>query len=153
MAEYLEATFDKFTFRVATDRIYSSEGVWILQDPQQGVDRVRVGLSDYVQQHNGDVAFVHVKTPGSILDTGDDFAEIETMKATFTLPSPFVGTVAEINAALDQMPELVNQDPFDKGWLAVFEVKDWPTARASLLEPDAYFAFMRSQVEQELKQP
>ena len=54
MPEYLETTADKFTFRVATDRLYSPEGVWILPEPD--AKRVRVGLADYLQQHNGDVA-------------------------------------------------------------------------------------------------
>ncbi len=55
MPKYLETTADKFTFRVATDRLYTAEGVWVL--PEADGKRVRVGLVDYLQQHNGDVAF------------------------------------------------------------------------------------------------
>ena len=63
MPEYLETTADKFTFRVATDRLYTPEGVWVLPEP--GSTRVRVGLADYLQQHNGDVAFANVKPVGT----------------------------------------------------------------------------------------
>ena len=63
MPEYLEMTADKFTFRVATDRLYSPEGVWVLPEPDG--TRVRVGLADYLQQHNGDVAFANVKPAGT----------------------------------------------------------------------------------------
>jgi hypothetical protein len=68
MPEYLEMTADKFTFRVAKDRLYSAEGVWVLPEP--GSTRVRVGLADYLQQHNGDVAFANVKPAGTKLAVG-----------------------------------------------------------------------------------
>ena len=58
MPEYLETTFDKFTFKVAADRSYCPDGIW-LQDLGEG--RVRVGVTDFVQQHSGDVAFASVK--------------------------------------------------------------------------------------------
>ncbi len=151
MPEYLETTADKFTFRVATDRLYSAEGVWVLWIQPQGENRVRVGLSDYLQQHSGDVAFVHPAPIGTKLVTGDVLAELETMKMILTLPSPVAGTVVEVNEALDLTPEIVNQDPYDKGWLAVLEVDNWETERARLLEPQAYFAVMQSQVNEELK--
>jgi glycine cleavage system H lipoate-binding protein len=55
MPKYLETTVDKFTFRVTTDRLYTAEGVWVL--PEADGKRLRIGLADYPQQHNGDVAF------------------------------------------------------------------------------------------------
>ena len=151
MSEYLETTVDKFTFRVATDRLYSAEGVWVLWLQPQGGNRIRVGLSDYLQQHSGDVAFVHPKPVGTKLTPGDELAELETMKMVLTLPSPIAGTVVEVNEALDLTPEVVNQDPYDKGWLAVLEVDNWEAERARLLEPQAYFAVMQSQANEELK--
>jgi glycine cleavage system H lipoate-binding protein len=72
MPEYLEATVDKFVFRVAADRLYSAEGVWV-QPLGQGV---RIGLTDYLQQRSGDVAFVHAKPPGTKLRAGDELAEV-----------------------------------------------------------------------------
>ena len=99
MPKYLEMTADKFTFRVATDRLYSPEGVWILPEPDS--TRVRVGLADYLQQHNGDVAFANVKPAGTKLAAGDQFAEIETIKAMVDLHAPVSGTIVEVNAALN----------------------------------------------------
>ena len=60
--------------------------------------------------------------------------------------------VVEINQALELTPEIVNQDPYGKGWLAVIEVGNWEGDRAKLLDPQAYFTLMREQAEQELKQ-
>ena len=152
MPEYLETTIDKFTFKVATGRLYSAEGVWVLWLQPESNSRIRVGLSDYLQQHSGDVAFVHPKPVGTKLAAGDELAELETMKMVLSLPSAVAGTVVEVNQSLDLNPEVVNQDPYDKGWLAVLKVENWEAERAKLLEPPAYFSVMQSQVDEELKQ-
>lgn len=146
MPKYLETTIDKFVFRVAADRFYSPEGVWALSEG----DRVRVGLTDYLQQRGGDVAFVHVKPSGTRLAGGDEFAELETIKTNQSLISPLDGTVAEVNTQLNETPEVINADPYGEGWLAVIEAADWATERTKLLDPEAYLALMRSQAEQEL---
>ena len=149
MPKYLEMTADKFTFRVATDRLYSPEGVWVL--PQPDSPRVRVGLADYIQQHNGDVAFANVKAAGTKLVAGGQFAEIETIKAMVDLHAPISGTIVEVNGALNMSPEAINQDPYEKGWLAVIEPAAWKEDRSKLLGPAAYFAVMQKQVEEDLK--
>jgi glycine cleavage system H protein len=149
MPEFLEMTADKFTFRIATDRLYSPEGVWVL--PQPDSPRVRVGLADYLQQHNGDVAFANVKPAGTRLALGDQFAEIETIKAMVDLHAPVGGTVVEVNAALNMAPESINQAPYEAGWLAVIEPAAWETERSKLLDAAAYFAVMQAQVQEDLK--
>ena len=149
MPKYLEMTADKFTFRVATDRLYSPEGVWVLPEP--GSTRVRVGVADYLQQHNGDVAFADVKPAGTRLTAGDPFAEIETIKAMVDLHAPINGTIVEVNAALNMSPESINQAPHEAGWLAVIEASAWDAERSTLLGPAAYFAIMQAQVQEDLK--
>jgi len=151
MTEFLETTVDKFTFRVATDRLYSSDGVWVLWLQPQRDRRVRVGVTDYLQQHSGDVAFVTVKPLGTKLQVGDDLAELETIKVNLMLASPVSGTIVAINDALELNPELVNQSPYEKGWLAEIDATDWEVGRASLLDAKDYFAVMRSQSEEEAK--
>jgi glycine cleavage system H protein len=152
MPEFLEKTFDKFTFRVATDRFYSSEGVWAFWVQPQEDNRMRVGLTDYLQQHSGDVAFVSIKPEGTILAPGEELAEIETIKMVLSLPAPVGGKVVEVNTALEMNPETVNKDPYGQGWLAVMEPTDWEGDRAKLLDAQSYFAVMQSQVEEELKE-
>jgi len=152
MPEYLEATHDKFTFRVATDRLYGEEGIWALRAAPQGNTEIRLGLTDFLQQRSGDVAFVSIKPKGTKLAAGDEFAQIETVKANVSLYSPVAGTVLEVNQALDRNPELVNQDPYGKGWFAIIQASNWDADRAKLLDPEAYFRSMQSQIEQELKQ-
>lgn len=151
MPEYLQTTIDKFTFRVARGRLYTSEGVWVLPVQSQSAQRVRVGVTDFFQQHNGDVAFANVKGPGTSLNDGEEFAEMETMKVNVSLPSPLAGTIAEVNQALELTPEIVNKDPYDKGWLAEIDVLDWDADRVKLLDAPAYLAVMQAQAEEELK--
>lgn len=152
MPEYLQTTIDKFTFRVAKDRLYTPDGVWVFWLQPEGPNRVRVGLTDFRQQHSGDAAFVHVKPVGARLQAGDDFAELETIKVNLILPSPVAGAILEVNEALELNPEIVNRDPYDKGWLAVIEATNWEAECVGLLEPQAYFEVMQAQVEREIKQ-
>lgn len=150
MAELLEITADKFTFRVAADRLYSPEGVWVRPE---SAARVRVGLTDFMQQHSGDVAFLSVKPAGTYLRAGDEFAELETVKVNLGVQLPVGGTVVQVNAALELTPEVVNEDPYGEGWLAVIEPASWEPDRAKLLDARAYLEVVRSRVEQELKDP
>jgi len=153
MPDFLEASVDQFTLRVATDRLYSADGLWVLCGLAQGGHRVRIGLTDFLQQHSGDIAFVTVKPPGTTLRVGDDLAEIETIKVNLVLPAPVSGGVVVVNEALQRAPELVNQSPYDTGWLAEVDATDWETDRTTLLDPEAYFAVMQAQVEEELNKP
>jgi glycine cleavage system H protein len=147
MTEFLETTVDKFIFKVAADRYYSSEGLWA----QQVGNRIRIGLSDFLQQRNGDVAFAEVKPEGTVLAVGDEVATIETIKVTISLTSPVRGKIVEVNPAMGTAPEAINQDPYDEGWLAVMEPADWEADRAALLDPRAYFTLMKGQAEEEAK--
>jgi glycine cleavage system H protein len=151
MPDYLQKTIDKFTFRVAKDRLYTIDGIWVLPVQGEGSQRVRIGVTDFFQQRNGDVAFANVKAAGVILRLGDEFAEMETMKVTVGLPAPVAGIIVEVNKALEMTPEVVNQDPYEKGWLAAIEVTDWEADRTNLLDALAYLSVMQTQAEEELK--
>lgn len=147
MTEFLETTVDKFIFKVATDRVYSSEGLWAQAEGK----RVRIGLSDFLQQRNGDVAFAEVKPVGTVLVAGEEVAEIETIKVNITYTSPVNGKIAEVNPAMNDAPEAINQDPYGEGWLAVIEASNWEIDKAALLDPQAYFKMMKGQAEEEAK--
>ena len=153
MSEVLETTAGKFRFRIPTDRLYSSEGTWVLAEEHEGTRRIRVGLSDFLQQHSGDAAFVAVKPLGTKVEAGDELVELETIKVTLSLVAPVAGTVVEINAALESSPEVVNQDPYGDGWLAVIEPTNWDADRGKLLEPTAYLSIMQAEIARELEKP
>lgn len=145
--EMLKVTVDKFTFLVPRGRFYSDAGVWVKPE----ASRARLGLSDFVQQSSGNVAFANVKLVGTKLERGDEFADIETVKVNVSLSSPVKGTIVEVNSRLAEAGELMNQDPYGAGWLAVIELADWASDRGPLLDPEAYLAFVKNQAEAEMK--
>jgi glycine cleavage system H protein len=147
MTEFLETTVDKFIFRVATDRKYNDEGVW----SQPAGERVRIGLSDFLQQRSGDVAFADVRPEGTQVSFGEEVAVIETIKVTIGLSSPLSGTVAEINPAMEDAPEVINQDPYGEGWLALIEPSDWDADSNRLMDAHSYFEQMKVEAEEEAK--
>lgn len=147
MTDYLETTVDKFIFRVATDRYYSDEGLWVKEEN----GRLRIGLSDFVQQRSGDVAFAEIKPAGTALAVGDEAAVIETIKVSIVFTSPVTGNLIEVNPAMEEAPEAINQDPYGEGWLAVIEPADWAADRSRLLDAQAYLVRMQAQAEEEAK--
>lgn len=147
MTTYLEFTLDKFTFKVAEDRSYNAEGLWA----KAGNGKVRIGLSDFVQQRSGDVAFAEVKPEGTQLAAGDEVAVIETIKVDTIFTAPLSGEVTAVNPAMEDAPEVINTDPYGEGWLAEIDPADWETDRANLLTPQAYFERMKLEAEEEAK--
>ncbi len=145
--EMLELTVDKFTFRVPKDLYFNDGGVWVRLEGH----RARLGLSDFAQQRSGDMAFAEVKPVGTTLKLGDEFASVETIKVNVILPSPVTGAIAEINRALEDAPELINQDPYGKGWLVRVELTNWEANKVKLLDAEAYYALIKRQAEEEVK--
>jgi glycine cleavage system H protein len=145
MSDYLEYTLDKFTFKVATDCLYTTEGVWAKADGE----KVTVGVSDFFQQRNGDVAFAEVWEEGSAVSVGDEFANIETIKVDIELLCPVSGKITSVNETLELEAEVINQDPYGAGWLAVIEADAWSADQANLLTPQAYFEHMKVQAQEE----
>lgn len=147
MTEYLETVIDKFIFRISKECFYNSEGVWAKLDGEQ----VKIGLSDYVQQRSGDVAFVEVKPEGTKLNFNDEIAVIETIKVDISFSSPLAGTIVEVNPAMEEEPEVINQQPYSKGWMATIQPDNWEADKARLLDPQQYFAQVQVEARKELE--
>jgi glycine cleavage system H protein len=148
MTEFLEFTLEKFTFKVAADRTYSKEGVWAKQDG----DQVILGMSDYLQQRSGDIAFADIVEAGTALVMGEPFADIETIKADLELAGPVSGTVQAVNEKLDFEPEIINQDPYEQGWMAVVLATNWNSERTNLLSPEAYLEQIKIDARHEIEE-
>lgn len=146
MPEFLVTTVDKFTFRIASDRLYSEAGVWAKEEG----NLVRIGLSDFVQQRSGDVAFAEIKPAGKKVAYDDEIAMIETIKVNISLGSPLGGTVLKSNPAMESAPEAINLDPYGDGWLAVIEPEAWASDKTRLLSAQAYFERIKLEAEQEV---
>lgn len=148
MTDFIELTVDKFTFRIATDRNYDAQGLWLRDTP----GGVRVGLSDYLQQRIGDVAFAEVKPEGTLLQVGEEIASLETIKVNLAVSSPLAGTVSARNPLLETEPEVLNADPYGNGWLA--DVTPDPGSTdgedVSVLTPEEYLAVIEAEARSEV---
>jgi glycine cleavage system H protein len=83
-----------------------------------------VGISDFAQQQLGDITFVELPEVGDEFAPNDEIAVVESVKAASDIYSPLSGKVVEVNKELDSTPELVNSDPYIKGWLFKIEISD-----------------------------
>ncbi len=143
----LEVSVDKFIFRVPEAPIFSDEGIWVVVEGSQG----RMGLSDFAQQINGDIAFANVQPSGTEIRKGDEFGSIETVKVNVGLPSPVKGRIIEVNPLLKDSPEVINQDPYGKGWMVVMELLDWEHDKAGMLDAPHYLEKVKEKADAELK--
>ncbi|MBQ7448711.1 MAG: glycine cleavage system protein GcvH [Paludibacteraceae bacterium] len=113
--------------------LYTNEHEWIRIEG----DEAFVGITDFAQSELGEIVFVDVPTLGETIDQGEVFGSVEAVKTVSDLNMPLSGEVLEINEDLDAAPELVNQDPYGKGWMIRIKVKDI-AEKSNLLDAKAY---------------
>lgn len=106
--------------------------------------QITVGITDHAQELLGDLVFVELPEVGSELQAGDACATVESVKAASDVYAPLSGRVTEINDALADAPEKVNESAFAEGWLFRMEVSD-PAQLASLLDAATYQAMIESE--------
>jgi len=145
--DMLALTVDKFIFRFPRGLHYSEAGMWIKQEGSL----LRMGMSDFSQQRNGDIAFATLAPAGTLLEVGDEIGSIETVKVNMSLPSPVKGIIVEVNSQLQESPELINQDPYGKGWLVVLKPENLAQDLGRLLAAEAYCNLAKQQAEAEMK--
>lgn len=95
------------------ERYYTETHEWVAVDGNVAT----VGITDFAQSQLGDVVFLELPRVGRLLEAGDTFGVVESVKAASDLYAPVAGTVVEVNEALSDAPETVNHDPLEKGWL------------------------------------
>ena len=123
---------------VPADLKYTKDHEWARIDGR----RVTVGITQHAVEALGDVTLVGVDAKvGAALTAGKPFGTVESVKAVSDLFAPVSGALVEVNAALNNNPERVNESPYDNGWMVVIEVSD-AGALGELLDADAYTAFL-----------
>jgi|SRR5690625_1735943 len=106
---------------VPEDLRYGKDHEWV---KDEGNGRVRVGITQFAQQELGDVVFVELPETETTVEKDDGFAVVESVKAVSDIYAPVAGTIVEANTDLEANPELINEDPFGKGWIAVISMSD-----------------------------
>jgi glycine cleavage system H protein len=112
---------------------YSPTDEWV----RVGGDRATVGITDYAQHELGDVVYLDLPDVGRHLKEDDLFGTVESVKAVADLISPVTGEVVEVNEALADAPEVINQDPYGRAWMMVVKLDD-PSEVAGLMTADQY---------------
>ena len=122
------------------DRKYTREHEWIkIEDPASG--QALAGITAYAQDQLGDIVYVDLPQPGTEIQHMAKMGEVESVKAVSDLYSPVSGQVIEVNQGLIDHPELVNQDPFEGGWLLRVAMSD-ASEVDTLMSAEEYDSFI-----------
>ena len=121
---------------IPTDRRYTKEHEWAVVDG----DVMTVGITDYAQDSLGEIVFVELPEVGAEFSLGDTFGVVESVKAASDLFAPVSGEVIEVNDALTDTPEVVNEDPYDAAWMIKVKLAD-PGEVDDLMDAAAYAAY------------
>ncbi len=116
---------------------YTKDHEWVALDGNVAT----IGITDFAQRELGDIVYVEVDTIGQALEAGAVFGTVEAVKTVSDLYLPVSGTIAELNEALNNAPELVNTDPYGAGWMVKMTV-DNPEDVAALMDSAAYQALV-----------
>ena len=116
---------------------YTKEHEWIRIEG----DEAYVGITEFAQRELGDIVYVDINTVGQEIDQNEIFGTVEAVKTVSDLYIPVSATVLEVNADLNNSPELVNSDPYGKGWMIKIKFSD-PSQLDQLLTADAYSALV-----------
>ena len=123
-----------------TNLRYHKDHEWVRVEGKQAT----VGISNFAQDALGDIVFIELPKVGVTVTAGQKIGEIESTKTTSTIYTPVSGTVVKVNKDLKDHPEVVNADPYGKGWMAVIELSD-PAQAETLMTSAQYEAFLSTQ--------
>ena len=123
---------------IPDDRSYTKEHEWLLEDKEAGV--FAVGITAFAQDELGEVVYVEFPDVGDEVTAGESFGVVESTKAASDIYAPISGTVAAVNAALEDEPSLINSAPYGDGWLIKIKAEDGTPD--GLLDSEAYKALI-----------
>lgn len=116
--------------------LYTTDHEWLRRDDERP-DEVTIGITDFAQEQVGDVVYLELPAAGSALTAGEPFGEIESAKTVAELFAPIGGELIAVNAELEERPELVNESPYDDGWIVRVRMSR-PAELDGLLNVHAY---------------
>jgi len=122
---------------VPENLLYTKDHEWIRIEGNSGY----VGVTDFAQGELGDIVFIEIETVGETLAKEEVFGTIEAVKTVSDMFMPVSGEILELNPALEETPDVVNKDPYGKGWMVKIKLTN-PSETASLLTPEQYKAIL-----------
>jgi len=123
------------------DLKYHKEHTWVKVSGK----RAKIGITDYAQESLGDIVYIDSPEIDSDIESGSELTQIESTKATSSVISPMSGTVIEFNEDLTDSPEIINEDPYHKGWIAVIEILD-ESELNGLMDASEYEKYLEEEI-------
>jgi len=99
--------------------------------------KARIGITYYAQEQLGDIVYIELPEVGSEVDANSVIGEIESTKTTSTIEAPVSGKIVEVNESVEEAPEIINEDPYGKGWIATIEMAN-PSELDDLMDSKGY---------------
>lgn len=118
---------------IPEDLRYSRDHEWVRVEGSAA----RIGITDFAQDNLGDVVFVDLPDVGRVVEASEAFSEVESTKSVSDIFAPVAGTIVEVNEALGDAPERLNEDPYGEGWICIIEPAD-PAEIDALLDAEGY---------------
>ena len=112
---------------------YHKEHTWVRVSGKKGT----IGITDYAQDALGDIVYIDLPEVDASVEANTEVSEIESTKSTSSVISPVSGRVLEVNEELSETPEIINEDPYERGWIAVIELEN-PSEVDDLLDASEY---------------
>lgn len=122
------------------DLRYHKEHTWLKVRGNKAI----VGITSYAEDALGEIIYIDLPDVEMEVEADEEFAEIESTKATFSVISPVNGVVMEVNEDLSESPEIINEDPYGKGWIAVIEIED-DSGLDNLMDATEYDIYLRKE--------
>ncbi|MDP8259031.1 MAG: glycine cleavage system protein GcvH [Candidatus Aadella gelida] len=123
---------------VPEDLKYTKEHEWVKVEGTKAT----IGITDHAQSELGDITFIELPEIGSEINVSDSIATVESVKAASDIYAPLAGKVTEVNEALESSPEVVNQSPYDEGWILKVEVSG-DSGKENLMDQAAYETYIK----------
>lgn len=119
---------------------YHKEHTWVRVSGKKGT----IGITDYAQEALGDIVYIDLPEVDTTVEANSEIAEIESTKSTSAVISPVAGVIVKVNDDLEEAPEVINEDPYGKGWIAIIELEN-PSEAEDLMDSSEYEKYVEEE--------
>jgi len=132
-------------YKIIEDLLYSKDHVWIKIEN----NKAKIGITDYIQKNLHGIVYIELPKINSNISQGKQIALIESIKTVSEIHSPLTGKIIKINEELKSKPELINESPYENGWIAIIEPTNFEKEKNDFLNFEKYIEYLRKIIEKE----
>jgi glycine cleavage system H protein len=132
-------------YKIIENLLYSKDHLWIKIEN----NKAKIGITDYIQKNLHDIVYIELPEINSKIYKGKQIALIESIKTVSEIHSPLTGKIIKINEELKSKPELINESPYENGWIAIIEPTNFEKEKNDFLNFEKYIEYLRKIIEKE----